>query len=65
MKLNERLRARLAELPKSEAPEPIREVFVSLARTTILGEKTREMTASRSGLFMADDPACELAVIGR
>jgi hypothetical protein len=40
-KLHERLQARLAELPKSEAPEPVREVFVSLARTIVLGEDFR------------------------
>jgi len=38
LKLNERILARLAELPKSEAPEPVQEMFVSLARTTMLGE---------------------------
>ncbi len=38
LKLNERFQARLAELPTSEAPEPVREVFMSLARTIMLGE---------------------------
>jgi hypothetical protein len=39
LKLHERFQARLAELPKSEAPEPVREVFVSLARTIMLGDE--------------------------
>ena len=56
LKLNERILARLAELPKSEAPEPVQEVFVSLARTIMLGEDFKPIRA-RGGLNQRDAAA--------
>jgi hypothetical protein len=39
LKLNERMLARLADFPKSDAPEGVRDVFLGLARAMMLGEE--------------------------
>lgn len=39
LKLNERMLARLAEFPESDAPDGVRDVFVGLARAMMLGEE--------------------------
>jgi hypothetical protein len=39
LKLNELMLARLAEMPRAEAPKPVREVVDALARTIMFGEE--------------------------